>query len=392
MHCCAPWLYASHVLSCVLLTPANLHATTPALSRLTQFWFNLCIKAFVILFCYINFLPIPWRVSIAVHVFGTLRDCGTGLDFYGRPTKALWFWIATATRRWLAVLLNLAWVFHFVCLAMHFVWPTYIEGQTWPGVFAQNLPFVLSIACQVAAGIIQGRAEKQLLADYPDKFPPRLTTMMKGAYRRWKADRTKGPLVAVLWREFSGVHAATALTGIEDAPAKPLSPPRHSGSRQDAAATKIQAVQRGRSARKAVRVKLQAMHSLSPRGSYFMPPKCAAPRASAAAVRPKSPDEGESTSSADTAELRALQPAKLAAIPPLPQLPRSPCFVDPPPPRSPSSADSPPSSFTEFPDRSGDVARRKAPDVNGSSPPSPSEVTQVVTLTPLFGASVRSDE
>ena len=50
-------------------------ALTLALSHFTQFWFDLCIKAFVILFCYINSLPIPWRVPIAVHVFGTLWPC-----------------------------------------------------------------------------------------------------------------------------------------------------------------------------------------------------------------------------------------------------------------------------------------------------------------------------
>ena len=75
-----------------------------------QFWFNVTIKAFVILFSYINFLPIPWRLAILHHVYCSKRGCRVGVDFYNRPTAALWFNIPVGRRKAIAVLLNLAYV------------------------------------------------------------------------------------------------------------------------------------------------------------------------------------------------------------------------------------------------------------------------------------------
>ena len=185
-----------------------------------QRWFNLCVKAFVGLFCYVHFLPIPWRVAVAAHAFGRARPSGPGVDFYGRPTTALWFWIPRPTRRWIAVLLNLAWLLHFVCVAMHCVWRTYIESQTWPGALLQNLPFGLSIACQCAAGAAQARAERRLTAAHPRRFPPGLARATREAYGRWRAGATDGGLWRTLSGEFSGERVAAAMTGIEGTPSK----------------------------------------------------------------------------------------------------------------------------------------------------------------------------
>ena len=107
-----------------------------------RWWFNTCIKAFVVLFSYINFLPIPWRVSCFHHVYCSRRPSEEGVDFYGRPTDALWFNLSKATRRKISLGLNLAWMCHFAALATHIVWPEYIEGQTWPAVLYHNLPMV----------------------------------------------------------------------------------------------------------------------------------------------------------------------------------------------------------------------------------------------------------
>ena len=52
-----------------------------------QFWFNFSVKLFVVLFSYINFLPIPWRLSILHHLTCSRRSCEAGRDFYGRPHK-----------------------------------------------------------------------------------------------------------------------------------------------------------------------------------------------------------------------------------------------------------------------------------------------------------------
>ena len=165
---------------------------------LNQWWFNYCVKAFVVLFSYINFLPIPWRVSILQHVYCSKRPSHEGVDFYGRPTDALWFNIAKSTRRRVAVLLNLAWMFHFTCLATHIVWSEYIQGQTWPTVLYHNLPFVLSVTCQIAAGVTQSRAEKRLILEQPDRFPPRPMMYVAAGFRKWRRREAQGAMPPLL--------------------------------------------------------------------------------------------------------------------------------------------------------------------------------------------------
>jgi hypothetical protein len=146
-----------------------------------QLYFNMAIKAFVVLFSYINFLPIPWSLAILHHSWCSNRfrepeyrrdpDEGLqiiGFDFYGveivhtAENKSIWFCLPRAKRRLIALLLNGAWAFHFACLAMHFVYQSYLEGQTWPGAFWQNIFFLLSIGSQMGAYQVQDRAEAQL--------------------------------------------------------------------------------------------------------------------------------------------------------------------------------------------------------------------------------------
>ena len=206
-----------------------------------RFWFNLTIKVFVVLFSYINFLPvraarrrsqlppldtsrhcwtqprraeaepmpcttsdlsapigrpcapraccapaqIPWRLAILHHLTCSRRSCAVGRDFYGRPTAAMWFNLSIRSRRWIALWLNLAYVFHFVCLMEHIVYQSFLEGQTWPGGFAQNLPFVLSIAAAITGGVLQGRAEEQLIRSRPECYPPRPVVYFKTAALKW---------------------------------------------------------------------------------------------------------------------------------------------------------------------------------------------------------------
>jgi len=152
---------------------------------LNQLWFNRCIKVFTILFSYINFLPIPWRLSIMHHVTCSGRECEAGCDFYGRPTDALWFNIPRKTRLYIAILLNLAWIFHFWSLAMHIVWYTYVQGQTWPGAFWQNLPFVSSIIFAICGGVMQGKAQDVVQKARPDLYPPKMETHIKIAVQKW---------------------------------------------------------------------------------------------------------------------------------------------------------------------------------------------------------------
>ena len=81
----------------------------------------------------------------------------------GRPTDALWFNIPLRTRRTIAACLNLAYALHFFTFGMHCIYRSYIAGQTWPGAFWQNLPFVLSISMAVTGGVLQGKAEAALI-------------------------------------------------------------------------------------------------------------------------------------------------------------------------------------------------------------------------------------
>ena len=48
---------------------------------------------------------------------------------------------------------------------MHSVYVSYLEGQTWPGAFWQNLFFLASITSQMIAFRVQDTAEKKLLAE-----------------------------------------------------------------------------------------------------------------------------------------------------------------------------------------------------------------------------------
>ena len=183
---------------------------------LNQWWFNCCIKVFVILFSYINFLPIPWRLAIAHHATCSRRGCRVGRDFYGRPTQSLWFNLPVGRRRAIALLLNLAWFLHFVCLVMHQVYVSYVEGQTWPGAFAQNLPFVLSIGCAIAGGVLQDKAESAVMAAKPEIYPPRPASFLGlGLTRWWKQRRRDGEargesLANILQVEFTKMRAETA--------------------------------------------------------------------------------------------------------------------------------------------------------------------------------------
>ena len=172
-----------------------------AFCSLNQWWFNACIKVFVLLFSYVNFLPIPWRLASAHHVYCSHRPSEAGVDFYGRPTDAMWFNIPKRTRRKIAVGLNLAWMSHFACVATHLVWSEYIQGQTFPGLLYHNLPFVMSIFFQVSAAVAQTRAENVLIAEQPERFPQHPITHVIDGWRKWRAGEGQGSLVKTIKAE-----------------------------------------------------------------------------------------------------------------------------------------------------------------------------------------------
>ena len=201
--------------------------------NLNQWWFNTCMKVFVVLFSYVNFLPIPWRLSILHHVYCSHRPSEAGVDFYGRPSDALWFNIPKDRRRRIAVGLNMAWIAHFVCLATHMLYSEYIEGQTFPGILFHNLPFVLSITFQVMAAVSQSKAENVLIAEQPERFPQKAFHIAKHGYRKWRKGLSKGSLIQVIRAEFKlasiyapkNAQTASGLTGCPGSYAvRPLSP------------------------------------------------------------------------------------------------------------------------------------------------------------------------
>ena len=162
--------------------------------NLNQYYFNASIKAFVIIFSYINFLPIPWRLSILWHVFCSRRKATPGSDLYGRPTMALWFNIGLQQRRVIAVLLNLAYALHFLTLANHCIFWEFCEGQQVVGALSQNVPFILSLICAIGGGVLQGKAEDRLIKEHPEIYPPRPHTFVYGALKRWVRGEEKRSL------------------------------------------------------------------------------------------------------------------------------------------------------------------------------------------------------
>lgn len=152
-----------------------------------QYFFTICVKGFTFIFSYINFLPIPWRLSIWNEAFfgRPMMDdeLKLGCDFYGRPTEALWFHLPRPSRKRITVLLNLAWATHFISQISHLVYWTHSAGQEVRGMLAQNIPFVTSIVSGVAAGVIQGSAEKKVMAEHPGRFPPKYDVWVKAALK-----------------------------------------------------------------------------------------------------------------------------------------------------------------------------------------------------------------
>ena len=166
-----------------------------------QRMFNWSIKWLTGCFSYINFLPIPYRLAIFHHVWLSHRPREPGVDFYGRKTKTLWFQLPVRDRRVISVLLNLAYILHYASQTAHCIYSTYVEGQTWPGAFAQNAPFITSIVCAIAAGCVQEKAEDKVRAAHPKVYPPRRITFLKKAWGKWRGGLSQGGLIGAVRHE-----------------------------------------------------------------------------------------------------------------------------------------------------------------------------------------------
>lgn len=69
--------------------------------------YNASIQVLNFLFTYGAVVTFPWRLANAVHLWvaDETRPFACGHDFYGRPTKALWFHIPWAPRSRIVLLL-----------------------------------------------------------------------------------------------------------------------------------------------------------------------------------------------------------------------------------------------------------------------------------------------
>ena len=163
----------------------------------------VCIKVIMFLLTYINVLPIAWRVAIGVDAWGDVclahgKLEPPGVDFYDRPTEAMWFHIPRHRRALIALLLNLSYVGHISAVVCTVVYWEYIETQTWPGMFAINLPAMTSIITIITAAVLQGNAEARLIAEQPERFPPPMIKYIKEAVREWRAGKSGKPLLATI--------------------------------------------------------------------------------------------------------------------------------------------------------------------------------------------------
>uniref|UniRef100_A0A7S4M399 Transmembrane protein n=1 Tax=Prymnesium polylepis TaxID=72548 RepID=A0A7S4M399_9EUKA len=171
--------------------------------NLNQYMWNICIKVIMFLLTYINVLPIPWRVAIGIDAWGDVclahgKFEPPGVDFYDRPTEAMWFHIPRHRRALIALLLNLSYVGHISAVVCTVVYWEYIETQTWPGMFAINLPAMTSIITIITAAVLQGNAEAKLVAEQPERFPPPMIKYIKEAVREWRAGKSGKPLIATI--------------------------------------------------------------------------------------------------------------------------------------------------------------------------------------------------
>jgi len=154
----------------------------------TQRWFNICIKYFTFYFTYINCLPLPWTLSVFMHAWfpPARRGWERGVDFYGRPTKSLWFHLTLRWQRWVSSLLLFAFFVQIPDAASHVMFWSYLSIQTWPGVLVTNIWLALQVSSQIAASVLLSRAENEVRTQSPGKFPPAFTSYIREAYKTWR--------------------------------------------------------------------------------------------------------------------------------------------------------------------------------------------------------------
>ena len=115
-----------------------------------------------------------------------------GVDFYGRPTEALWFHLPVHTRKIVAWCLNIGYVAHYVSLGTHIYYWEYWDTQGMPGAPAVNIPFIISIVVPIIGAQFQGAAEKTVMKANPKRFPPTFDEYLAKARADYAEDLRTG--------------------------------------------------------------------------------------------------------------------------------------------------------------------------------------------------------
>jgi hypothetical protein len=115
-----------------------------------------------------------------------------GVDFYGRPTEALWFHLPMRTRKIVAWCLNIGYVAHYVSLGTHIYYWEYWDTQGMPGAPAVNIPFIISIVAPIIGAQFQGAAEKAVMKANPKRFPPTFDEYLAKAKADYAEDLRTG--------------------------------------------------------------------------------------------------------------------------------------------------------------------------------------------------------
>ena len=115
-----------------------------------------------------------------------------GVDFYGRPTEALWFHLPVHTRKIVAWCLNIGYVAHYVSLGIHIYYWEYWDTQGMPGAPAVNIPFIISIVVPIIGAQFQGAAEKAVIKANPKRFPPTFDEYLAKARADYAEDLRTG--------------------------------------------------------------------------------------------------------------------------------------------------------------------------------------------------------
>ena len=114
------------------------------------------------------------------------RSADAGLDFYGRPTEAIWFHIPPIQRGRVVACLLLGTICHFATQTCRFVYSTYDASNEMPGTLPTNATFAFAIIWAVVGGNLQGCAEAELIKAHPDRYPPSIQDTAKEMFGKWK--------------------------------------------------------------------------------------------------------------------------------------------------------------------------------------------------------------